>query len=105
MKKIAITATDLTKIYGDRAALSHGSFEVPAGSVCGFVGPNGSGKTTTIRMLLGLISPSSGSATVLGESISHPERYLPKIGAIIEGPAFYPALSGRENLKFLAELG
>jgi ABC-2 type transport system ATP-binding protein len=105
MKKIAITATDLTKIYGDRAALSHGSFEVPAGSVCGFVGPNGSGKTTTIRMLLGLISPSSGSATVLGESISHPERYLPKIGAMIEGPAFYPALSGRENLKFLAELG
>ena len=56
-------------------------------------------------MLLGLISPSSGSATVLGESISHPERYLPKIGAMIEGPAFYPALSGRENLKFLAELG
>ena len=105
MKKIAITATDLTKIYGYRAALSHGSFEVPAGSVCGFVGPNGSGKTTTIRMLLGLISPSSGSATVLGESISHPERYLPKIGAMIEGPAFYPALSGRENLKFLAELG
>jgi ABC-2 type transport system ATP-binding protein len=105
MKKIAITATDLTKIYGDRAALSHGSFEVPAGSVCGFIGPNGSGKTTTIRMLLGLISPSSGSATVLGESISHPERYLPKIGAMIEGPAFYPALSGRENLKFLAELG
>ena len=105
MKKIAITATDLTKIYGDRAALSHGSFEVPVGSVCGFIGPNGSGKTTTIRMLLGLISPSSGSATVLGESISHPERYLPKIGAMIEGPAFYPALSGRENLKFLAELG
>ena len=105
MKKIAITATDLTKIYGDRAALSHGSFEVPAGAVCGFVGPNGSGKTTTIRMLLGLISPSSGSATVLGESIAHPERYLPKIGAMIEGPAFYPALSGRENLKVLAELG
>ena len=105
MKKIAITATDLTKIYGDRAALSHGSFEVPAGAVCGFVGPNCSGKTTTIRMLLGLISPSSGSATVIGESIAHPERYLPKIGAMIEGPAFYQALSGRENLKVLAELG
>ena len=60
----AITASDLTKKYGERAALSHGSFEVPAGSICGFVGPNGSGKTTTIRMLLGLIKPSGGSDTV-----------------------------------------
>jgi ABC-2 type transport system ATP-binding protein len=101
----AISASDLTKIYGERAALSHGSFVVPAGSVCGFVGPNGSGKTTTIRMLLGLITPSGGSATVLGESIKHPEKYLPRVGAMIEGPAFYPALSGRENLKVLAELG
>ena len=102
---VAISASDLTKIYGERAALSHGSFVVPAGSVCGFVGPNGSGKTTTIRMLLGLITPSGGSATVLGESIKHPEKYLPRVGAMIEGPAFYPALSGRENLKVLAELG
>ena len=102
---LAITATDLTKIYGERAALSHGSFEVPAGSICGFVGPNGSGKTTTIRMLLGLIKPTGGSGTVLGESISQPEKYLPRVGAMIEGPAFYPALSGRENLKVLAELG
>ncbi len=101
----AISASDLTKIYGERAALSHGSFDVPAGSICGFVGPNGSGKTTTIRMLLGLITPSGGTATVLGESIAHPEKYLPKVGAMIEGPAFYPALSGRENLKVLAELG
>ncbi len=101
----AISASDLTKIYGERAALSHGSFVVPAGSVCGFVGPNGSGKTTTIRMLLGLITPSGGSATVLGESIKHPEKYLPRVGAMIEGPAFYPALSGRENLKVLAEIG
>ena len=105
MEKVAISATDLTKIYGERAALSHGNFVVPEGSICGFVGPNGSGKTTTIRMLLGLIAPSGGTATVLGESISHPEKYLPHVGAMIEGPAFYPALSGRENLKVLAELG
>ena len=105
MEITAIAVTDLTKIYGNRAALSHGTFEVPKGSVCGFVGPNGSGKTTTIRMLLGLIKPSGGSASVLGESINHPEKYLPKVGAMIEGPAFYPALSGRENLKVLAELG
>ena len=105
MEKLAISASDLTKIYGERAALSHGNFVVPEGSICGFVGPNGSGKTTTIRMLLGLIAPSGGTATVLGESISHPEKYLPRVGAMIEGPAFYPALSGRENLKVLAELG
>jgi ABC-2 type transport system ATP-binding protein len=105
MEKAAITASDLTKMYGDRAALSHGNFIVPEGSICGFVGPNGSGKTTTIRMLLGLIAPSGGTGTVLGESILHPEKYLPYVGAMIEGPAFYPALSGRENLKVLAELG
>ena len=101
----AISVTDLTKVYGERSALSHATFEVPLGTVCGFVGPNGSGKTTTIRMLLGLIKPTTGTGTVLGQSISHPERYLPNVGAMIEGPAFYPALSGSENLKVLAALG
>ena len=86
-------------------ALSHANFEVPMGSICGFVGPNGSGKTTTIRMLLGLITPSTGSGHVLGESITQPEKYLPKVGAMIEGPAFYPALTGKQNLAVLAKLG
>jgi ABC-2 type transport system ATP-binding protein len=101
----AISVTDLTKDYGERTAVSHANFEVPMGTVCGFVGPNGSGKTTTIRMLLGLISPTTGSGTVLGQSITHPEKYLPWVGAMIEGPAFYPSLSGRENLNVLASLG
>ena len=101
----AISVTDLTKVYGERSALSHATFDVPLGTVCGFVGPNGSGKTTTIRMLLGLIEPTGGTGTVLGQSIAHPERYLPQVGAMIEGPAFYPALSGAENLKVLASLG
>ena len=101
----AISVRELTKVYGERSALSHATFEVPLGTVCGFVGPNGSGKTTTIRMLLGLIAPTGGTGTVLGESISHPERYLPRVGAMIEGPAFYPGLSGSENLKVLAALG
>ena len=101
----AISVTDLSKVYAGRSALSHATFEVPLGTVCGFVGPNGSGKTTTIRMLLGLITPTGGTGSVLGESITHPERYLPKVGAMIEGPAFYPALSGAENLRVLASLG
>jgi ABC-2 type transport system ATP-binding protein len=103
--ELAISVTDLTKVYGERAALSHATFSVPLGTVCGFVGPNGSGKTTTIRMLLGLISPTGGTGTVLSHSISEPEKYLPRVGAMIEGPAFYPALSGRENLQVLASLG
>jgi ABC-2 type transport system ATP-binding protein len=105
MSAPAISVTDLTKKYGERNALSHANFEVPLGTVCGFVGPNGSGKTTTIRMLLGLISPTGGTGTVLGEPIQHPARYLDRVGAMIEGPAFYPALSGSENLRVLATLG
>jgi len=101
----AISVLDLTKRYGERNAVDHISFEVPRGTICGFVGPNGAGKTTTIRMLLGLVKPTAGAGTVLGEPLTHPERFLGKVGALIEGPAFYPALSGRENLKVLATLG
>ena len=100
-----ISVTNLSKRYGEQVALSNATFEVPLGTICGFVGPNGAGKTTTIRILLGLISPTSGSAEVLGNSVSEPEKYLANIGAMIEGPAFYPALSGVENLKILATLG
>lgn len=102
---LALDVADLSKKYGDRMALSHANFEVPMGSICGFVGPNGSGKTTTIRMLLGLISPTTGTGHVLGESISEPEKYLPNVGAMIEGPAFYPALTGLQNLTVLSKLG
>lgn len=102
---LAISVTDLSKHYGGRAAVSHANFDVPMGTVCGFVGPNGSGKTTTMRMLLGLISPSGGAGRVLGQSINEPAKYLDRVGAMIEGPAFYPALSGAENLKVLATLG
>lgn len=105
MQNTAISVTDLSKKYEDRLAVSHINFEVPLGSVCGFVGPNGSGKTTTMRMLLGLITPTTGKGQILGESIDHPEKYLGRVGAMIEGPAFYPALSGHENLMVLAKLG
>ena len=101
----AISVSNLSKRYGDVLAVDGATFEVPLGTICGFVGPNGSGKTTTIRMLLGLISPSEGSGSIIGNSIAHPEKYLKEVGAMIEGPAFYPALSGIENLKVLARLG
>lgn len=101
----AIEVSGLTKTYGEIKAVKGASFEVPLGTICGFVGPNGSGKTTTIRMLLSLISPTSGTGEILGETIAHPERYLAKVGAMIEGPAFYPALTGEENLRVLATLG
>jgi len=105
MSNLAISVSELSKVYGDRQAVSQASFEVPVGSICGFVGPNGSGKTTTMRMLLGLIKPTQGTGSVLGEDIKHPEKYLSQVGAMIEGPAFYPALSGAENLRVLASIG
>ena len=105
MNSPAISVNNLSKRYGDVLAVNDATFEVPLGTICGFVGPNGSGKTTTIRMLLGLIKPSAGSGSIIGNSIAHPEKYLNEVGAMIEGPAFYPALSGMENLKVLAKLG
>ena len=105
MSNLAISVSELSKVYGDRQAVSQASFEVPVGSICGFVGPNGSGKTTTMRMLLGLIKTTHGTGTVLGEDIKQPEKYLSHVGAMIEGPAFYPALSGAENLRVLASIG
>jgi ABC-2 type transport system ATP-binding protein len=101
----AIRTHQLTKRYGPHLAVDHLSVQVPAGLVAGFVGRNGAGKTTTIRMLLGLIRPSDGTAEVLGQPITRPAAYLPQVGALIEGPAFYPGLSGRRNPDVLATLG
>ncbi|WP_460068496.1 ABC transporter ATP-binding protein [Streptomyces sp. YKOK-I1] len=90
----------LTKRYhGGQLAVDRLDLTVPAGSVFGFLGPNGSGKTTTIRMLMGLIEPTSGAARVLGRPVPRAARtVLPQVGALIEGPALYGFLSGRDNL-------
>ncbi len=101
----ALAVTGLTKRYGSRTAVDHLDFELPRGVVAGFVGPNGSGKTTTMGMLLGLVRPSAGTGTVLGEPITDPGAYLHRVGALIETPAFYPALTGRENLRVFAIAG
>ncbi len=101
----AMSLRGLTKRYGERTAVDGLTIDVPAGVVAGFVGPNGAGKTTTMAMLLGLVTPSEGEGTVLGEPLSQPGAYLHRVGALIEGPAFYPALSGARNLAVLATAG
>jgi ABC-2 type transport system ATP-binding protein len=99
----ALTSNGLTKRFrGGQLAVDRIDLAVPSGSVYGFLGPNGSGKTTTIRMLLGLIQPTAGSHAMLG--LPMPDRQaaaLPLVGSLVEGPAFYPHLSGRANLARL----
>jgi ABC-2 type transport system ATP-binding protein len=97
----AISTSGLTKrFHGGQLAVADLDLAVPRGSVFGFLGPNGSGKTTTIRMLLGLVAPTAGSHELLG--VSMPEGWataLPKVGSLVEGPAFHPHLSGLANLR------
>ena len=96
----AVTTSGLEKRFrGGQLAVAGIDLAVPHGSVFGFLGPNGSGKTTTIRMLLGLIAPTSGSHTLLGRPMpGAAAEVLPLVGALVEGPAFHPYLSGRDNL-------
>jgi ABC-2 type transport system ATP-binding protein len=92
----------LTKQFRQQTVVAGIDLEVPAGAVYGFLGPNGSGKTTTIRMLLGLVGPTAGSITMLGQPVpGHQNEVLRRIGALVEGPAFHPYLSGRANLARL----
>ena len=100
-----IETQGLSKHFGQHKAVDGLTIRIPAASITGFVGPNGAGKTTTIRLLLGLVRPSAGSATILGHPLTEPARYLPRVGALVEAPAFYPSLSGQTNLDVLARLG
>lgn len=84
MTSAALSVTGLTKRYGSRTAVDSLDIELPTG-----VGPNGAGKTTTMAMLLGLVRPNAGTGTVLGTSIDEPAAFLPRVGALIENPAFY----------------
>ena len=96
---LVIETAGLTKRLGGRNVINGIDLAVPRGSVFGFLGPNGSGKTTTIRILLGLASATSGEVRVLGESIPRAlQEVLPRVGALVEGPGFYPFLSGTANL-------
>jgi ABC-type multidrug transport system ATPase subunit len=101
-----IQTRGLTKRYGDLRAVDGINLEVRAGDVYGFLGANGSGKTTTVRMLLGLVLPTSGEAEVLGMPMPAARKsVLPRIGSLVESPAAYPHLSGSANLALLDATG
>ena len=93
----AISATNLTKRYGRKAAVDSMSFDIKEGEIVGFLGPNGAGKTTTLRMLAGLIRPTSGTSKIWDRRAPGPS--LLEVGTMIEEPSFYPYLTGRANLK------
>ena len=98
--ELSIVTSGLTKRFGQQLAVNDVDLAVPKGAVFGFLGPNGSGKTTTIRLLLGLASATNGSMRVLGEEMPRKlDDVLPRVGALVEGPAFYPFLSGAANLR------
>ena len=100
-----IETTDLSKLYRKTTAVDQISFSVEPGQVFGFLGPNGSGKTTTIGMLVGIISPSAGHFRLFGGSTPrelHEARR--RIGGTLEYPNFYPYMSGLDNLKIVANI-
>jgi ABC-2 type transport system ATP-binding protein len=99
---LAVESTGLTKRFGRQVAVDGVDLAVRPGAVYGFLGPNGSGKTTTIRMLLGLIRPTAGAHALLGDAMpAGAARVLPRVGSLVEGPGFHPYLSGRDNLRRL----
>jgi ABC-2 type transport system ATP-binding protein len=101
MSEIVINVQNLTRRFGDFVAVDHINFEVNAGEVVGYLGPNGSGKTTTIRMLLGLLAPSAGGATVLGyDAYRQSEQVRARAGYMSQKFAIYDDLTVLENLTF-----
>ncbi len=103
MADVAVCAERLTKRFGDFTAVDEVSFEVNTGEVVGYLGPNGSGKTTTMRMLLGLLTPTSGTARVLGYDIHRQANQIrPVVGYMSQKFALYDELTVWENLNFYA---
>ena len=106
MSEPVIATRALTKRFGPVLAVDAIDLEVRAGDVYGFLGANGSGKTTTVRMLLGLVLATSGEADVLGARMPRSAKaVLPQVGTLVEGPAAYPHLSGRANLELFDAMG
>jgi len=97
-----ITASSLTKRYGELVAIDDLTFALERGTITGFLGPNGAGKTTTLRMLLGLAEPTAGEALVFGRRYRELDQPARRIGAVLESNDFHPARSGRDHLRTLA---
>lgn len=105
MTDVVLQTDELTKRYGRRVAVNRLSLHVARGEIYGFLGQNGAGKSTTIRMLLGLVRPTHGRVQILGHDLaSAPLRARARVGALIETPAFYDNLTGRQNLRLFAAL-
>ncbi len=105
MNDFVIETKQLTKIYGEQTAVSKVNLHVKKGRIYGLLGRNGAGKTTIMKMILGLASITSGEVDVFGKNVKGREkRVYPRIGAIIETPGFYPNLTGTENLEIFAKL-
>ena len=103
--EVVLETRGLTKRYGRRAVVDDVSLTVGRGDICGFLGQNGAGKSTTLRMIAGLVKPSAGEVFVLGHDVARRRaRALRRVGVIIESPAFYENFSGRANLRMLASL-
>jgi ABC-2 type transport system ATP-binding protein len=106
VRDTVIRTRGLTKRFGSVLAVDDLDLQVRAGDVYGFLGANGSGKTTTVRLLLGLVLATSGTVELLGHEVPrHARRVLPRVGALVEGPAAYPHLSGRTNLRLFDAMG
>ncbi|WP_309729642.1 ABC transporter ATP-binding protein [Chamaesiphon sp. OTE_75_metabat_556] len=100
---LIISTKNLTKSYGKRQIVSNLNLAVPRGSICGFLGANGAGKSTTIKLLLGLVQPTSGVGTVFGKNIVNDSVAIrERVGFLAQSPSFYGYLTARETLQFVA---
>ena len=105
MSDYLIETKQLTKIYGEQAAVKNIDLHVKRGRIYGLLGRNGAGKTTTMKMLLGLTQPTSGEVKIWGKTLrGNEKKLLPRIGNLIESPGFYPNLTATENLRIFATL-
>ncbi|WP_310411608.1 ABC transporter ATP-binding protein [Chamaesiphon sp. OTE_8_metabat_110] len=100
---LIISTQNLTKSYGKRQVVSNLNLAVPRGSICGFLGANGAGKSTTIKLLLGLVQPTSGVGTVFGKNIVNDSVAIrERVGFLAQSPSFYGHLTAKETLQFVA---
>ena len=105
MSDYLIETKQLTKIYGEQAAVKNINLHVKRGKIYGLLGRNGAGKTTTMKMLLGLTQPTSGEVKIWRKTLrGNEKKLLPRIGSLIESPGFYPNLTATENLRIFATL-